>query len=253
MVSAEQDEDRDLLSALREDDPSIEEDSPEDPDFDFDLDDFQVDLQTDDGTGSNTFCKPRVYKPQTVKYDNAKDLAANMVLEKDANYYCVVSGNFIFGDLLEALIIQHRLLVYDLHVCSLSISQDNIDSLVNIMVSNRCKTLHLTVSSYFYAHERQNLIKYIYRELEDKPWDFVFSVAGIHMKTAQLRTKDGLYITIHGSANMRSSRNIEQFSLTENKDLYDFNRGIFDKIEASYAISRNKGGERASALWQSVQ
>lgn len=220
-----------------------------DLDFEFDLEGFSLDLTTDDKT-ENGFCKPKVLKPKRVIYDNAELMALEMDVKKDMNIYSIVSGNFIFGDLIEALIINKGLNVNVLYISTLSLSENNVDSMVNVMESGLCRDLHLTVSSYFYSHERNNLIKYIYDELENKDWGFTLSVAGTHMKIALIKTDD-LKITIQGSANLRSSRNIEQFSITENAELFDFNKDYINIIEESYTINK-KSGERGGKLWHQV-
>lgn len=218
-------------------------------DFDFDISGFDM-VKEDDKT-INGFCNPKIMKPKRVMYDNAIEMAKQIKLEKDMSLYSIVSGNFIFGDLIEALIIENQIKVKRLYINTLSLSENNVDSMVNIMLSGLCDELHLIVSSYFYSHERGNLVKYIYDELEkEKPWKFMLSVAGTHMKTTMIETDD-LFITMQGSANLRSSRNIEQFSLTENKELFDFNVDYFNVIEESYRINK-KSGERGGKLWQKV-
>ena len=224
-------------------------DDPTDDDYGFELDGFSIDLETDDQVETG-FCKPRITKPKCVAYDNAVTLAANIKAEPGANIYAIVSGNFIFGDIIEAFIINKALRVQQLTVCTLSMSENNVDSLVNILLSGLCSDLHLIVSSYFFAHERQGLIPYIHTELENKPWKFTLSVAGTHMKVCLIKT-DRLFITMQGSANLRSSRNLEQFSLTESRELYEFNEGIMNAIASSYAINR-KGGDRGNKIWQKV-
>ena len=218
--------------------------------MDFDVSGFDFDMSNDDvETG---FCKPKLMKPSRVIYDNAVKMAKDIVLEKDMSVYSIVSGNFIFGDLLEAMIIEQQVKVKALYISTLSLSENNVDSLVNIMLSGLCDELHLVVSSYFYSHERGNLIKYIYQELEqEKPWKFFFSVAGTHMKLAMIET-DELRITMQGSANLRSSRNVEQFSIQENAELFDFNKEYIDIIEESYQVNK-KSGERGGKLWQRVE
>ena len=55
---------------------------------------------------------------------------------------------------------------------------------------------------------------------------------------------------IHGSANLRSSGNIEQFMIEENEDLYDFNIEYQRRIIDTYAtIKKEVGGVK---LWQAV-
>lgn len=219
-------------------------------DFDFNLDDFSVDFGIEDKT-ANCFCKPKLHKPKKAVYDHAEDLAKNITLEKDMSFYSIVSGNFIFGDLLEALIINQQVKVKNLYICTLSLSENNVDSLVNIMESGLCEDLHLATSSYFYSHERTNLIRYIYEELENKPWGFTLSISGSHMKIALIET-DELKITMQGSANLRSSGNIEQFSINENEELFDFNKAYIDIIEETYSINQ-KSGDRGNKLWHQVQ
>lgn len=73
-----------------------------DLDLDFNLDDF--DILNDDGLDTR-YMKPVTTKPfQTMKYEKAEELADSISCEKNERHFVVVSGNFIFGDFLEALI-----------------------------------------------------------------------------------------------------------------------------------------------------
>jgi hypothetical protein len=108
-------------------------------------------------------------------------------------------------------------------ISTLSYSQDNIDSLHNLIKGDFIQKLDIIVSDYFFAHERNKLIKETYEKL-DIDSIFQLAVAGTHCKTYQFKTIGGKYIVIHGSVNMRSSSNIEQFVIEDNKDLYDFNK-----------------------------
>lgn len=46
----------------------------------------------------------------------------------------------------------------------------------------------------------------------------------------QFETHDGEKVVIHGSANLRSSGNVEQFTIEENPTLYDFYEDLFGKV-----------------------
>lgn len=219
-------------------------------DLEFDISAFDCDFDLDDKIETG-FCKPKVLKQKHIAYDKAVKLAEDIELEKNANYYAIVSGNFIFGDLLEALILNKKLSVKNLFISTLSMSENNIDSLVNIMQSGQVEKLHLLVSSYFFAHERHNLIPYIHEELDNKEWSFLFCVAGSHTKLCLIELTNGLKITIHGSANMRSSGNIEQIAITENEELYEFNKIFLEKIEENYLINK-KSELRGNELWLQV-
>ena len=89
-------------------------------------------------------------------------------------------------------------------ISTLSLSQDNIDSLANLLDWGYIDELNLIVSAYWFSHERWSLVPYCYERL-DKEDKFQLAVAGIHTKTCQFETLGGKRIVIHGSANLRSS------------------------------------------------
>lgn len=102
-------------------------------------------------------------------------------------------------------------------ITTLSLSQNNIDSLHNLMEGGYIGELNLIVSVYFWAHEIHQLIPYIYRQLDIND-RFQLCVGGIHTKTTQFETMGGRKVIIHGSANLRSSGSVEQFTIEENEN-----------------------------------
>lgn len=134
-------------------------------------------------------------------------------------------------------------------ISTLSLSQENVDSLENCLLGGYIEELNLIVSAYFYAHNVRTLIPYIYKRL-DKDNKFQLAIAGVHTKTCQFETEGGKKIIIHGSANLRSSGNIEQFTIEENKELYNFYDGVFDKILTKYATIRKS--IRGEKLWDII-
>ncbi len=184
-----------------------------------------------------------------MRYDNAVKLAKDLYLDKGERYDCLVSGNFIFGDLIEAYLVQHRAKALKMTISTLSLSQNNVDSLANLLNAGYVDELQLIVSTYFYGNEVNSLIPYIYKNL-DTGGKFQLAIAGTHTKTAQFETLGGRKIVMHGSANLRSSGNIEQFTIEENAELYDFYDDIFSKIAEKYATIQKM--VRGSALWDTV-
>ena len=45
------------------------------------------------------------------------------------------------------------------------------------------------------------------------------------MKISLIRTSCGRHLVMHGSANLRSSCNMEQFAIDNDRDLYEFHAG----------------------------
>lgn len=185
-----------------------------------------------------------------LKFAKAEQLAKAIDFKELDRVFCIVSGRFIFGDFIEAFIIHHNILVKEMTISTLSLSQDNVDSLHNLIKAGYIEKLNLIVSDYFFAHERKGLVSYCYEKL-DIDNKFQLAAAGTHCKTYQFLTKGGKHIIIHGSANMRSSDNIEQFVIEDNKDLYDFNQEYQNQILETYkTINKSIRGEK---LWQKVE
>lgn len=206
------------------------------PDIDLDLFDFDPDEVADI---ENRYCKPKLVpmKQDQVLYDNAAKLARELKIEAGSRYDCIVSGSFIFGDFIEAFMVHNQCVAQKMTITTLSLSQENVDSLANLLHKGYIKQLDMIVSDYFYSHERHQLIPYMYQEL-DVENRFQLSVAFVHTKTVHLETLGGKKIVIHGSANLRTSGNCEQFTIEENPELYDFYEERFNPIIERFATIR---------------
>ena len=89
-------------------------------DLDLDLSGFSVDI---DGAGlgfSTRYAKPPIFKgiaDRLVMIENAEKLASQIGIERGMRVHCIVSGDFVFGDFIEALmttqgIKARRLVIY---------------------------------------------------------------------------------------------------------------------------------------------
>jgi hypothetical protein len=129
-------------------------------------------------------------------------------------------------------------------------NRNNVDSLANLINGNYIDELNLLLSDYFYGHEKHDLIPYIYETL-DIDNKFQLSFAGTHCKICIFETVNGRKFVFHGSANLRSSSNIEQIMLEESEGLYDFMDEIQNNILQEYkTINKSLRGNK---LWQKVQ
>ena len=192
------------------------------PDLDLSL----FDVLNDEYNEETRYIKPKVYevKPEYVLYDNAVKLAKDLRLDFGTRYDVFVSGSFIFGDFLEAFIMGNNAKCKKMTVSTLSLNQNNVDSLYNLLAGNYIDELNLIVSVYFWGNEIRSLIPYMYRKL-DFGNKFQLSVASIHTKTA----------------------NIEQFTIEENPELYDFYDDHLSRIVEKYATIRKP--VRGNDLW----
>lgn len=185
-----------------------------------------------------------------VKYSNAEKLAEDIgPLPLDFRAFIILDGRFIFGDFIEALIVKNNWNCEELTISTLSMSQENIDSLANLVNGGFLKQLNLVISHYYFANERSGLMPYMYEHLDVNDVLQV-AVASVHTKIAMIRTACGKKITIHGSANLRTSSNIEQIVIEHTPSLFDFCAEVHHSIINTHKTI-NKAVRR-NALWAAV-
>lgn len=158
--------------------------------------------------------------------------------KKDEAFFSFIPGNFIYGDLIEAFCVENDLLVDEMLISSLSISQDNIDSLKNLIVGDYVQDLTLVLSDYFWNAESKKykfpIRDYLFQEL-DIDNKLQFCVCGTHIKVVLIKSGEN-YFVFDGSANFRSSQNIEQINVRNDKKIYEYCKTIFDKIKEKFYI-----------------
>lgn len=212
--------------------------------------DVNVDVQIGDVSPKYMNPKKNMGVPESmIKFERAIDLARHVILSKHPRYYVLLSGNFIFGDFIEAFIMMKGLKVKELTIATLSLSRENIESLKNLEVNADMQKINLIVSDYFYAHNKKTAIPYIYKCLDEN--DILdFAVAAIHAKVTLIETQCGKKIVMDGSANLRSSSNVENLRVEWDDALYDFNYEHLQKILQEYSTI-NKS-LRDKKLWQTI-
>jgi hypothetical protein len=221
-----------------------------DLDLDFDSEAFIDDSVAIDPEQITPFARVKRHKrTRTVAYEYAQQLSDDIgILDEGDCIFALCSGNFISGDFIEAYLTKHNLFAESLIVATLSLSKNNIDSFKNLQIGGYVGNLAIIVSDYFFCHERKNVTEYIIEELAND--HFYFAAAAIHTKIALIKTECGKHIVIHGSANLRSSRNIEQMIVENNKTVYDFNEVWMKDILKNYAVDHKR--LRGEKLWHQV-
>lgn len=219
--------------------------------FSFEMDDLNLE-HNDIRQFETRILKPiaiKELKEKYVNYEYAKDLAKVVSLMPNERIYAIVNGTFVFGDFIEALLVEKQIIVDEMTISTLSLNANNIDSLYNLMESGYIKKLNLILSIYFYGHERHGLIEYLYDKL-DIDNRLQVAITAVHTKIIIFKT--GIHnIVIHGSANLRSSANVEQIMIENNKELYDFNDILFTQVLNKFKTINHqiiKGN-----VWQAVQ
>lgn len=206
--------------------------------IDFEMGEFEDNFDSD--VESNVYSDRYIKPPITVdvpehflKYEKAVDLVKKINFQKLDRIHCIVGGGFIFGDFIEAFIVENNIEVRNLSISTLSMSQSNIDSIANLINGNYVNKFNLIISAWWFAHERRQLMLYAYQEL-DKDNKTQIAAAGVHTKVCLIETTGGKKIVIHGSANLRSSGNAEQFCIEDSAMLFDFYNDFHNQIIEKY-------------------
>lgn len=224
--------------------------------LDFDTDDFEIvgaDQPKPVRQKDMRILRPRMDLSQVCQraaYENAEAFARQIDLSSGVRTFAWVSGNFVFGDIVEALITARRVGVKRLYIASLSFSQENVDSLRNVelLMGPELERLVLVLSGYQYSHEKYGLVPYMYRELDDGSDRFDAAFGDWHCKIITMETVTGRTITIHGSANLRSASCIEQIMVeVDNRELHDFNADLME------GIVRRFGTVNHDAPWERLK
>lgn len=233
-----------------------------DLELDFDLADFDV-IETPEvptlGEPQSRIVQPRINLREishATCFENAEEFAKQISLAPDERTYAWVNGNFIFGDIIPALITARGVNPRTLYLASLSLSAVNIEALHAVLEEANLERMVLLLSGYFYSHEKHNLIPYLYDALGDD--DRVQIVFGnYHMKYISLETHAGHVLNVHGSANLRSSNSIEQIIVDQDRMIYAFNRDVSEIIARDYGtidyrVPPDRTKKVRDGQWQAV-
>lgn len=83
------------------------------------------DILPEDDDREARYMKPKVptIKKGFVRYNNAAKLAKALRLDKGERFDCIVGGNFIFGDLIEAYLVGHNAKAVKMTISTLTLAK----------------------------------------------------------------------------------------------------------------------------------
>lgn len=189
-----------------------------------------------------------------VKYERAVDFVNGSPLEdlQDGDrYFAILSGKFVFGDIIEAYLFERDHVADEIFIATLSMSQSNCDSLAGIIDAGRVKRLGLILSTYWYAVEMKRRVGYVVERLS-RAQQFNWAAVSLHCKLIMIKEGDRHYV-MHGSANLRSCAQLEQVVIERNEALYQFNKRWMEQVLREFEIRPKKKILCGDELWQTVQ
>lgn len=194
--------------------------------------------------------KPRkIVKGGGLAAKNAATLAETLHGYGPSVTRCILRGTFIFGD----LIMEAANLVGPCHarIVTLSLNDENVDALYSAFKRGDLASLDLITSDFFYAHYRHTLWRMLVTNLPRERTRY--AVCRTHAKVALLEPLDASKPgwCIEGSANLRSSDNLEQITVSiGDPEAHRFHCKWMDRVMERFNLHR--ANVSSAAAWSAI-
>jgi len=134
----------------------------------------------------------------------------------------VISGRYALFELIPAILERTGEKIRDLYIATLSFSKPNAAKLLAMLDAGQVKHIALLIS-YFFKKQNRSVYDALVPELLERGHRVL--ALRSHCKLCLIRMdRHGTKYVIESSANLRSSKNIEQFSVTRCPKLYKFHQ-----------------------------
>lgn len=162
-----------------------------------------------------------------IKPENAQPIIALLPSEPDDRLHCILRGDFVLCDLIP-LIIEARGLCPHLRIATLGMSVANATTLASLHSRGLVAEMTIIVSHYFQQVDKTTTYREVRAILEGR---CRFTITRSHAKIILIPTSMGDHYTIEGSANLRSSDNLEQMLVMNDRETHDFHAGWMDALQ----------------------
>lgn len=151
--------------------------------------------------------------------------------DKNENVFFLMNGNCEFVDYIYYFVKEIKQ-VDEIYMTTLSVNNHTFCKLDKILPNI---TKNILISSYFLATDRTQILQKLKKENKLKNYEIGFFRN--HTKMVLIKSKDN-YFLFTGSANLRSSGTIEQFSIYNSRELFDFNKHWIAKLIDKYNFKK---------------
>lgn len=162
-----------------------------------------------------------------IKPINAQ-IIQNYIPKSGENVFFLMNGNCQFVDYIFEFVKCLEKPVEEIWLTTLSLNRYTFDILDKILPDT---TKNILVSSYFLATDNDQILFKLKNENRLKNYQIGFFRN--HTKMVLIKSGEN-YFLFTGSANLRSSGTIEQFSIYNEKNLYNFNKNWINQLIQKY-------------------
>jgi len=168
-----------------------------------------------------------------IRPENARAVLDVLPSDPSDRTHCLLRGDFVLCDLIPA-IVRARGHCPHLRIATLGMSVANADTLAGLVARGEVSRLSLIVSSYFQQVDKTTVFQAVTARLAGIA---TITITRSHAKVICLPTASGDHYVIEGSANLRSSDNIEQMLITNDPATHAFHAAWLDELTGRHGNS----------------
>jgi hypothetical protein len=159
-----------------------------------------------------------------IKPENAQEVIRNLPAPGET-VHAVLRGNFVLGDVLPYLLTYTGYCPL-LRISSLSISNHNAETLRDLVTGGKVGRTMLIVSHWLKGGHEDGAYRKIVTTIGETG---DIKAARCHAKMILIRSAD-YDLVLAGSANLRSCDSLEQITIDNDPDVYDFHAAWMDEM-----------------------
>jgi hypothetical protein len=160
----------------------------------------------------------RVHKRRFASLQAAAE-AVDTLPEEGEALHVIMSGKYDLMHLLIVLLERFACRCASMRIATLSLSRRNVQEMGALLDAGKVGTLDLLTSDFFRKHD-DDIFAELLMEFGNRGQRV--AAARSHCKIVTLALDDGRRYTLEGSANLRTNKNLEQFALSQDKELFAF-------------------------------
>ncbi len=167
---------------------------------------------------------------QFIKPENAL-VVVRRLPEEGGTTHCILRGDFVLADLLPHLLEEHY--CPHLRIATLGMSAENADLLARLHEKGKVGKITMVLSHYFEQVNKSTVYFEVRTRLEGIAQ---FVVMRSHAKVIccpRARDEAGVvrdWLVLEGSANLRSSDNLEQMTIFNDQEVHNFHAEWMDHV-----------------------
>ena len=169
---------------------------------------------------------------EAMKAKNAAQ-ALQELPEAGETWHYIMNGNFDSFDLIDCILyLAKPEKIKNLYLATLGFNATNTNRLMVMLEENTVGKCQMIVSCYYESDKNEADVCYKLRTTLPKKGGW-YIAARSHCKIIQAELEGGRHIVIESSANLRSCRNLEQFTISNDKELFNFHAKWMETVYAT--------------------